>query len=1466
MMLPDELAWLLEMLGFDWPTANEDHMMQCAATWRDFGAQVADIQTAAVKSAGNVTSDNYGEAVDAFVEKWQDFSGGSGYLDDARQAAEVIAQVFDVAAILIIGMKIAVIIQLTVLAIQIAVAAATAVVTFGISGAASAALTQVTRVAVRKILKEAAQALLEAALEAVKEPFVSALEEMSKDLVAQTVNQNFGAQDGYNLGRTASAGKSAVKDGFDNFGSTLGESLRDGGGGRAGHHARGGLDSAAGDGSSPSGTDTDAGSSPSSDSGSGAGDSAANGAGSVASSDGGRPTSSGSNAGSGGGARVGESHAEPADSAAGGTGGSPSGGAGGAHTGSVATGVGTQAGSGSDAASTPAPSPAPSSDRPLTPFDAGYHEQQAAAQSTAHTEATGSPASSTTPGSSPSGPPSGSHATPDASPSPQHQGSEQAAPAAASTDQQQPIPHARAEADARTPDPASTPTPEPTPAGQHDPTRTINTSSESAPTHDPNNPPSQAPSPTPGSDQTTATDPRTQTPQPITPTTPTTPTGTPAPTGASTPTTAPGLPPNQTTGPHTGHDSHTPTRTSTPTFHAQSTTATATETPTPTRQTPAPTPTPHSDANPTAQAPNQAPPHTAPATPTTPAPGPSRPATPTPQPRTDTPHRTTPAPDRPTSTRTTPAPTPTPTRPTPTPASQTNPNPHTHTHTHPQTPAPGPTGIYTVPTPNQVPNGTNSTSPQAGSTPPASPPTTPPTPNRPAPLSQGQSLQDLRDRLYQEPHGGLRPPAEADQQAVADAVPRNPDGTPKRHPSLSGLWARLINDHGINQPGRSNNCLDNARAGLSTWFGNPQVSAPRSPDLNPDGTPDRHSPERDSYNNLDAWAGRPQIWAGSDHPNPYARIAHHLQDAGPGSAAVVGVQWPGGGGHAFNVYNDNGRITWVDHQTGEISPNPIHTGATDVRYVPFDPGGQLMDAPWEKQQQDETASPSKDGADSTKPDPTSTSTAATSTSTATAPTPTPTPAAATTPAPADYGAPSPQPAGGNGSSGGTPPAPTAPSPGNSRPHPVREGPGQRLMGLTPEGVAEVDAQRAQAHDEAAARPRQLAEEADQRAERAQGLAEKARARGDDARADKWEGTREKAERAAEDARARIEASRPEPLQDDEREGLPPDAAQDRLRESHPVYRIEHDEVDRLLNEWADPEHPDARDNISPLAQVLRTADGESHPNAAPRKPTTFTRDGLARALPGFSQLNRGEQMHVVSTLARLSQSVHHEYGVGNNPGESHDKNSPIGGLKARIERLPQGVQEKADELGLGQTPHIPDLGGVNYAVIEVERNGVVEYVVDSSVPQGEDISPKPKHSEDHLLDWIKDNPEYEVRGLYTEREPCGEDRGGRGSSNCADLLGRRLGKDVPVYYSTAYRAHPSRAQEREEYRDAHREEFKKQHNIEGSMDAAQRRAFDRQVMENVPLSRQEQQISSDFNRHIKDKTEGLWNLIAGQLR
>ncbi|TSB22243.1 hypothetical protein FNZ23_27855, partial [Streptomyces benahoarensis] len=248
-MLPDPLEWVLDMLGFNWPHADEDKLMECAQVWRTFASEVQGHAAQGTSYAGNVLSENSGDAIDGFRKEWDKFSGGSGYLDDAAQAAEVIAFTLEAAAMLVIGMKVAVIVQLAILAAEIIAAQVAAPFTLGLSEIGGAAATLATREMVRRLLKEVAKQLLDAILEAAKEPVISALEAMASDLIAQTVNQNFGAQNGYNLSRTAKEGYAAGKDALENTGETLGESLRDGAAGRAGHHAHGGLDSAAGHGS-----------------------------------------------------------------------------------------------------------------------------------------------------------------------------------------------------------------------------------------------------------------------------------------------------------------------------------------------------------------------------------------------------------------------------------------------------------------------------------------------------------------------------------------------------------------------------------------------------------------------------------------------------------------------------------------------------------------------------------------------------------------------------------------------------------------------------------------------------------------------------------------------------------------------------------------------------------------------------------------------------------------------------------------------------------------------------------------------------------------------------------------------------------------------------------------------------------------------------------------------------------------
>ncbi|MGW2402496.1 WXG100-like domain-containing protein, partial [Kitasatospora sp. NPDC001664] len=127
LMLPDSVEWVLEMLGFDWPTANEDKLRESAQVWRDFADQVEELHYRGASAANGVLSSNSGDSIDAFGKTWEKFSGGGGgYLADAATAARLIAAAFDAAAVIVITCKIAVIAQLVALAVELIAAQAAA--------------------------------------------------------------------------------------------------------------------------------------------------------------------------------------------------------------------------------------------------------------------------------------------------------------------------------------------------------------------------------------------------------------------------------------------------------------------------------------------------------------------------------------------------------------------------------------------------------------------------------------------------------------------------------------------------------------------------------------------------------------------------------------------------------------------------------------------------------------------------------------------------------------------------------------------------------------------------------------------------------------------------------------------------------------------------------------------------------------------------------------------------------------------------------------------------------------------------------------------------------------------------------------------------------------------------------------------------------------------------------------------
>jgi uncharacterized protein YukE len=204
---------------------------------------------------------------------------------------------------------------------------------------------------------------------------------------------------------------------------------------------------------------------------------------------------------------------------------------------------------------------------------------------------------------------------------------------------------------------------------------------------------------------------------------------------------------------------------------------------------------------------------------------------------------------------------------------------------------------------------------------------------------RGATLDDVRSALRGGPDG-LQPVDQADQRALEKVVPRNQDGSFQRYPDPRGPWTRLQNDGGTQVAGRANNCADNVRAALETWYGNPQVAAARTLSRTADGKLDVQSAERFGVENGNVWGGTTYDYTGPG-PAAYRQVADDVHAAGHGSSAFVHIEWPPTDegvrtSHVFTALNHRGEVFWFDPQSGVVSTEPIHPKALHVFHYTLD--------------------------------------------------------------------------------------------------------------------------------------------------------------------------------------------------------------------------------------------------------------------------------------------------------------------------------------------------------------------------------------------------------------------------------------------------------------------------------------------------------------------------------------------------
>jgi hypothetical protein len=133
LQLPGELVTVLGMLGYDWPTSDEEKLFHLGQLWLEFAPQLEQAGAAALESASGVWNSSNGEPIEAFRNWWNAGDSPFEVLNDGSTGSATVGVGLMVCAGVVLALKINVIVQLIILAIQIAQAIATAVATFGAS-------------------------------------------------------------------------------------------------------------------------------------------------------------------------------------------------------------------------------------------------------------------------------------------------------------------------------------------------------------------------------------------------------------------------------------------------------------------------------------------------------------------------------------------------------------------------------------------------------------------------------------------------------------------------------------------------------------------------------------------------------------------------------------------------------------------------------------------------------------------------------------------------------------------------------------------------------------------------------------------------------------------------------------------------------------------------------------------------------------------------------------------------------------------------------------------------------------------------------------------------------------------------------------------------------------------------------------------------------------------------------------
>jgi hypothetical protein len=210
-VLPGELAWVLDLIGINWPNIDEDELRSVADELRTLSGELKGHTGDAKGDIEAMLGVSSSESLELFDALWKKVA--DGHLEQLGQGLSLLGTGLDLSAMVVVGLKLAAIVQLGILAAEIIADQAAAPVTFGASEAAIPAEIEITNQIVKRILKQAIQTVEQQLLQVVEGPVFAALESAGKELAGQLLGNALGVRHGYDLGKVADAGGDGFKQG-----------------------------------------------------------------------------------------------------------------------------------------------------------------------------------------------------------------------------------------------------------------------------------------------------------------------------------------------------------------------------------------------------------------------------------------------------------------------------------------------------------------------------------------------------------------------------------------------------------------------------------------------------------------------------------------------------------------------------------------------------------------------------------------------------------------------------------------------------------------------------------------------------------------------------------------------------------------------------------------------------------------------------------------------------------------------------------------------------------------------------------------------------------------------------------------------------------------------------------------------------------------------------------------------------